>query len=700
MIDEFQDTSRLQWNNFYPLFYNAVSQQNRSLVVGDVKQAIYRWRNGDWTLLNSELTQQFKIFGGNEKTLPENWRSAPEVVNFNNEIFKNIPSIAASYIISDNLIQKHDNLLPTTLLNNQINVIKEIYSTAHQNVPEKNKNKKGFVEINFFKDKNTDKEEIKKQRLNKMIKVLEQLFDKGFQPRNIAVLVRKGSEGAVVAKKLMEYIKQNPLKSNLFKFVSNDSVLLGASSAVLLLTALLKFLINDNDLESKAEILFFYNLLSNDTGNSNDSAKNLSHTNLKNTKTFFKILPDEFVKNADSLKKQPLSSIVNNLLSIFIFKNKNYTNIEKQLPFIHTFQDFVLNYVKNNGNDIFGFLQWWNEQGYNTPVSLSENQNAIKIITVHKSKGLEYSAVIIPFADWKLDHEPFMANYIWCHTDKPFDNFSAVPVKYSSSLVNTKFQTDYFTERAMAFIDNINLLYVAVTRAEKALFIFTSLPENNAIDKISDVLYTAINNNNLKEINLSDDDSVFRCGELIENNNKILPETVEQKIDTVNINTRNLRLRLSAKELFTDGNKKRTQSLNRGKVFHKIMENIITVDDIIPVLNTAKNSGIISVKDALLLETDLTKILNTTKIYPWFSDKYSVLTETTILTSDGEMKRPDRVMENDNKIIVVDYKFTSNQKKEHIKQVKEYIDKIKLIETKPVEGFVWYVLQNNLVKIN
>jgi len=694
MIDEFQDTSKLQWDNFLPLFYNAVSQQNRSLVVGDVKQSIYRWRNGDWTLLNSKIKQQFEIFGVDEKNLPKNWRSAPEIVNFNNEIFKIIPSISSSYIISDKMVKDYGDLLPNELLNLHLQTITDIYSTAQQEVPEKNKNKKGFVEVSFFDGKGIDKDEGVELRLEKMIQVLEQLFEKNIQPRDIAILVRKGAEGAAVASRLMEYIKQNPEKSDFFKFVSNDSVLLNSSSVVLLVIALLKFLFNNDDIESRAEILFFYNLLTN---NPVYSARKLSHTNLKDIEAFFETLPQEFVNNTDNLKKQPLSAIVNNLLSIFVFKNRDFDSLHKQLPFIHTFQDFVLDYVKSNGNDISGFLLWWDEQGYKIPVSLSENQNAIRIITIHKSKGLEYDAVIMPFADWKLDHEPTIPNYIWCETVEPFTDFSAVPVRYSQSLINTKFQNDYFTERTMAFIDNINLFYVAVTRAAEALYIFAALPKSDNFTKISDILYAAVNSNDIAINNQSDDPLIFRTGELVEESAGKVSRSDEQKFEAIDVNNRNLRLRLSAKDLFTNDNEERTQSLNRGKVFHKIMENIITVNDIDSAVNSVDSAVLLP--DTAEFKKQLTQILNSNSVKPWFSGEYKILNETTLLTTSGELKRPDRVMENDNKIIVVDYKFTSNKKYEHINQVKEYINTIKTIENKSVNGFVWYLPQNELVEV-
>lgn len=685
MIDEFQDTSKLQWNNFLPLFTDSISQGYKSMVVGDVKQSIYRWRNGDWTLLNHKIADTFKNHGVKEETLKFNWRSAPTVINFNNSIFNTISAYAIEYLNS--------NDIPEQIAEKFNQTIHNIYSSANQKIPEKNKDILGLVNVQFLEE-SKDNEENTQWYLNKMIEALSELFSKNTQPKNIAILVRKGKEGAMVAKHLMEHIQKNPDKANLFNFVSNDSVLLGSSSIILLLIALLEYLANPDNNESKATILYFYSLL---TSSPIEAAKKLLTVDFKGQNQFLNALPPNFKKELNSLKKLPLSALTNRLLSIFIFDNKPI-DISKQLPFIHTFQDCVLNHTKNNSNDIIGFLDWWNEYGINQPVNLSDEQNAIRIITIHKSKGLEYNAVIIPFAQWDLDQR---SKYMWCETPNTFNQLSMVPIKYSSELANTAFKYDYLTEKTMSLIDNINLLYVSLTRAVKALYIFAPKPKKiDNYKKISDLIYNILNSspNFTKEWNI--EELRFSSGNLqTEKIEKLQLKKPNTKLPNLSNSESRLGLRLSAKEYFVNDEGEPSQVINMGNIYHRVMERIITVNDVGTAVNSVIHEGLLSRPEGNKLIPKLNYILKSQKVASWFNNGYRIMNESSIITKGGTMKRPDRVMIGKNEVIVIDYKFTNNHSTKHIEQVKEYMTFIESIEKINTIGYVWYVLENEIIKV-
>ena len=205
------------------------------------------------------------------------------------------------------------------------------------------------------------------------------------------------------------------------------------------------------------------------------------------------ILPEEFLAQQQWLKRKTLPELAESLIRIFKL-HKNPRN----LAFLQAFQDAILKFSEDNTANISNFRQWWDEQGKNLSVEIPEDIDAIRVLTIHKSKGLEFDAVIIPFCNWSMDHNPRHDNYIWCHQPHwPFDAFDLIPLKYSSRLKKTIFSGDYLEEFSKVHIDNLNLLYVAFTRAAKALLVNGQLPTENDLKKgkissVSDLIYQGI----------------------------------------------------------------------------------------------------------------------------------------------------------------------------------------------------------------
>ena len=685
MIDEFQDTSKIQWENFSPLFLNGISQNHESLVVGDVKQSIYRWRNGDWTMLNHKLAHDFRNFGVNEINLEFNWRSAPEIINFNNWVFESISKHAMVYMQNKNA--------PEELSQEYVGMLANIYSSSKQQIPEKNKNLSGCVTVSFC-DEGKDKEENEQWYLDNMLNALLELLDAGVEPKDIAILVRRWKEGAAVAKHLMEYIQKNPDRKEQLSFVSNDSVLLGSSSIILLLISLLEYLVNTENKESKAAIIYFNSLLSK---NATHSASDLMDIDFADNQQFLSKLPTDFSENISALQKSPFPTLIYRLLNIFVYPNE-MVNISQQLPFIHTFQDIILNFSQNNGSDISTFLNWWNEFGITTPINLSDEQNAIRIITIHKSKGLEYKAVIIPFANWSLDQ---LSKYIWCKTPEAFNHFSIVPIRYSSALSKTTFKNEYWTEKTMALIDNLNLLYVAFTRAVQSLYVFAPKPtKDDSFSKISDLIFSMLENENILHGKWDEETLTFASGKLnMLQNEKKEQVVTNELIPQIKNNERTLKIRLSTHDLFKDKEGVLHKKVNMGNIYHKIMEQIVTLNDIESAVKSMEIQGFLGRTEAQNLVIKLKDTLSSEQTINWFNNTYRILNESSILLKQSQIKRPDRVMIGNDHIIVLDYKFTSNHDSKHEMQVKEYMKYVQLIENKTVEGFVWYVIENSLVKV-
>lgn len=688
MIDEFQDTSRMQWQNFYPLFFNGISQGNRSLVVGDVKQSIYRWRNSDWNLLHSELLQEFSAFNPEVINLPNNYRSQRYVVEFNNWCFSSLAAIAQN--------QFSQKLEEGKILIEKPDIISQIYQTVKQNLPDNKLNTKGFVSVRFNPEDNPEEPDgtfAQKQ----LIENLNQLFGNGYQPRDVAVLVRRNAEGALVAKWLMQHRQENPGQAHLFAFVSNDSVFLNASIIVNYLVAAIRFLIEPKNELNNAELYYFYTSRKESPVG---SVSNLAAIDCSDLENFLKLLPRDFVLALDELRQLPLTTLVNRLLNLLIY-NDNSLNIKQNFAFIQTFQDAVLQFSQKQGNNLATFIEWWEQTGSKLAVSLSDEQNAIRIITIHKSKGLQYKAVILPFVNWTLDQQ---RKLIWAKLDNPpFNSLPALPITYSGKLLSTHFGSHYMHEYLLAVIDNLNLAYVAFTRAENALFIIAPQPKKNDSDKrISDILFRAFTdfkNGLLPAPNTGTQANCYTYGVIppVEQTATV-PPTGNDYIPQLN-QTNFLKLRLKGQRFFQNDSQE-SQPVYKGQVFHALLEHIFIPEDIPGAVEKLTGNGLIHFSEKNSYQDALSRLISHPNLSSFFTPKYKSLTEVSFMMPDGSLKRPDRVLFGENQVIVIDYKYTTNISDAHKKQVREYMQAIAQIENKPVKGFVWYLINNHLVEVN
>jgi len=445
MIDEFQDTSIIQWKNFRQLINNSMAQGYENLIVGDIKQSIYRWRNSDWRTLRDlrrEVDNKRYIF----KPLNTNYRSCSNIIKFNNALFSIIP----------HLIDKElsDCKPPTSF--------SELFSESVQTDP---KNKMdGYIRIEFID--NSGGSEWHECVLHGIPSVIESVQDKGYRPSDIGILVRDNREGARVLKEIIDYSIKCPdekKKKYNYNVVSGESLLLVNSPAVNFIIAILMVLDNPEDMIGRALMLRYYLLA---TGKENADKISLASENLiEYSASFF---PEGYNKFLDDIRHQPLWNVTEQAISFFGLGNHSYN-----IAYLNSLQDIVVNYTSSRNPGISSFLEWWESEGNKESILLPEQQDSIKVLTIHKSKGLEFRIVILPFLSWNLDHKPFHTNILWVVPDSaPFDKLGIVPVRYKSDLTDTIFADQYYEEKYSAYLDNINLLYVAFTRAVNAIIGF------------------------------------------------------------------------------------------------------------------------------------------------------------------------------------------------------------------------------------
>lgn len=697
MIDEFQDTSKTQWHNFKPLIGNSLALGSKNLLVGDIKQSIYRWRNSDWKILSDEVQKDFAQFSPEVQSLNTNWRSKKNIIDYNNSVFA-----YSAQILQQQFNQEFNEGINKT--NPFEHKITEAYNDVFQKVPEQKDKEGGFIQHVFINGKEW-KDEVKIQ----IPKIIEELQGKGFHLNDIAILVRSGREGQDIANTLIEYKNQSGSKYK-FDFISNDSLYLANSSLVRFLVSILEFMMNPEDDINLSFLAYEYRSYLKEEKISNDDLHELlkNHSKLERQKGYDKIFPKEFIDSVDQIKQLPIYELIDRVVRLF-----GLNKIKSELPYLKAFLDLVLDFSKKSASDIYTFVNWWNEDGHKKTLSVSENQDAIRIVTIHSSKGLEFKNVIIPFCNWNIDHKPSQTNILWCNTDeKPFNSLDLIPVKYSNKLANTVFTSDYLEEKLHAYVDNLNLLYVAFTRAEENLFCFSEYKENaKKISNVGNLLYFMYENHKnyptgetLTDIteNWDKQNLSFISGQLrqSENMKKDLPDEFELKgFESFDIKNK-LRLKLHDNSFFTGQESAPFEKVNHGKLMHEVFENIRTDKDISQAIDKLIFEGKLSPNEKPEIKQKIDDLFQNKQIKSWFSKDWKVRAEAEIILTSGKTARPDRVISNNEKTIVIDYKFGEQEEEKHLKQVRSYMDILSKMESKLVEGYLWYVDLNIITAVN
>lgn len=674
MIDEFQDTSIIQWDNFRPLIENSMAEGHDNLVVGDVKQSIYRWRNSDWQILGKVLVNSVdnqRIFS---EPLTTNWRSRSNIIRFNNSLFTIIPDqIDASLA---------DEKIPVSF--------KKLYAEAIQSDPCRNEG--GYVRMEFIK--NDDEKKWEKTVLELLPSYIESLQDKGYKASDIGIIVRDGREGCRVLNTLIDYNSNNDndsKKTYNFNAVSNDSLLLSNSPVIIFMIAAISVANDPHDYISRAVMLRYY-LMS--TGYENAEKVSLQSNKLiEISRQYF---PRGFENQLERIRQIPLFEATESIIKFFCLGDYS-----SNVPFLNTFQDYVVNFTGTKNADFQSFLDWWEETGRKKSVVLPGNQDAMRILTIHKSKGLEFKVVILPFLSWNLDHIPSKQPFLWVKPgSEPFNDLGVVPVKYSQELTKTIFAEDYEDEKYSVYLDNINLLYVAVTRAKDVLIGF-SIDNPKTQNSIGGVLKNAFTmpaemlENDFSLASVYDKESrIFEYGQIPENRcekeskNSFLSSDykVSQKLES-------LKLKLHGENYFSSELRKK---INYGKLMHEVFEGINTPDDIAIAIRKLVLEGKLAEDESLEIEKKVIEMISQPVITDWFSSDNKVMNEAGILLPSGVTRRPDRVIFRSGKTTIIDFKF-GEENPRYAEQVDQYRNLLTEMGYDNIDAFIWYVDKNKIV---
>lgn len=694
MIDEFQDTSTLQWGNFKNLLVENMSQANGCLLVGDVKQSIYRFRNGDWSIL-AGIEREFAGWHPQIHTLATNYRSAGNIVAFNNDLF---PRAAAQL----------DAMGDTQ-------TIAAIYADVEQQAGH---GEGGYVRIclqatargetSSPQGVSPENDGVQAEEDTRSVEhdLAEQVIDlhrRGVPYEQMAILVRFNSSTPPLLSYFARRYPDIPI-------VSDEAFLLQSSPAVQLIVGAMRYMVDPSDTICRARLAYDY------------QSRVLGHTPewddvARQAET---LLPEAYVADRPLLASLPLYEMALRLVELF-----RPERIEGSAPYLYCFLDAVLAFLDDNASDLRRFLTHWDETLCRKAIPAGEVPG-VRVLTIHKSKGLAFHSVFMPNVDWPIERGP-RGDMLWCvPTEPPYDGLPLLPVPLGSEkAVKASIYADAYEEEFLQRrIENLNLAYVAFTRAIQNLYIWAQTdmivaeaeddkPKRKTPDRpktVGDLLYRCLSER-MEDV----DDHLFYhigepgpgvnspakkgAGKEPENPLEARPST--EWVEMGHTRTRakyrqsNAATRFLADETDTEA-AKRAEYISRGKLLHYIFAGIETATDVDTMITRLDLEGLVGgEKEAEALRRLVDRRLSDPQVKGWFDGSWRLYNECSILAADTstdtvKVRRPDRVMMRDGQVVVVDFKF-GKAREEYHDQVREYCDLLRRMGHADVRGYLWYV---------
>ncbi len=647
LLDEFQDTSFVQWDNFRPLLLNSISQGFYNLIVGDVKQSIYRWRNASWEILQRKVRESFSRTS--EHSLQDNWRSAVEIVRFNNTFFGELPRML------DRQLQRQGLCLEGSPS------LEELYSDVHQNPRRSSTLPEGSVEISFCESK---------ELYLQCCEAVKSAMERGFRQGDIAVIVRTNRMGGEIASLLVQ---------KGLSVITNDSLRLSGSRVIRMLISRLYLIDNPDDR------LRGYNA------------------------------GEDFDPIAVSGGWQSLVDLCDSLLASIPQEKVNGDTL-----YVLSFMDLVKDFVERNGNSLHSFLEYWETEGMQESISSPDGADAVTVITTHSVKGLDYPYVIMPVQK----REQWVQGNIWAAPNVEGTHFGRlekaiydIPMKKGT--LRTLFSEEFRREMNLCYADNLNVWYVAMTRAVEGMHIVAPLPikavtEHRKGSAWADVsglggsLYQFVidHSESFSHIGNQENVETYLWGVLSEKAAKKGSRWTKPGVESVSLQLKyydgyapdlqtrvRIRIKGDAKEFFSsDGAALSASARLKGSVLHKIMENVYDSSDLEEAVKAAVSEGYLVESESREAFALLKEALKTVSDRGWYcADKSRFLDERDIIDQNGEVYRPDRVvLRKDGGVDIVDYKF-GQKRSSYLRQVARYIALYKAMGYSNIRGYLWYV---------
>ncbi len=698
IFDEFQDTSSLQWNNFKPLVANALSEGYPALVAGDVKQSIYRWRNSDWNILADRINFDFPNYPPVEISLDKNWRSRTNIISFNNAVTGYLKLMIEDFLTADPGYERYKKRFAG------------IYSHFLQQPGNNREDGSGLVEIRLLPS-----EDFNTNSAGLLIEQVKYLQDMGIRASDTAILIRKNDEGpGIIERFLAESGRPGNEKYNL-SVISGESLYLSVSKGVNMVMLTVSLLTEPENRVGKTALLHFW------LAWLKPHLQESGHLNMEtvlNEDPAGKGISTDYT---DELFEAELGGILQDIREKLLLLSPGETlseicsrfklfSVVSEIPFLQTLIDQAAEEKVTFSNDLANLLLWWNETGYKVSVRAGQDVDAVRLLTVHKAKGLEFEAVLIPFFNWDTSWPSNKAPVLWCHSDTaPFKSFPLVPVRAGKKLMNTVFRDDYAEEKVNSYIDSLNLVYVAFTRAKSVLFVNCRDPFERGgrcgspgpATSFNSLLACSLDKMAREDqfANCWDDGkTLFRFGHLPPRDEKTGSKGPDWpgRYHYYEYRER-IRLRLNSEDFIIYGDKQKPAK-NTGKLVHEILADVETSDGFQHSCDKAFAEGRINSSERDAVIRQFGEGMNNPIVNDWFSGKYEILNERNLLT-EHEILRPDRIMIKGKRAIIVDYKWGEKMTQRYHRQVGRYAGILKKCGFEDVDGYIWYINLNEVEKV-
>lgn len=699
LLDEFQDTSRMQWENLLPLVRNGLANGHDSLIIGDVKQSIYRFRNSDPQLLHSQLKVDFSndsIKYNEGRSI--NWRSARNIVHWNNAFFQFL-SMALNmdefYADVEQEVSPKNEKLPGHVV------------VARREIPDKKKDTDGSNDCEIKNDDNSNDNDLnfKEWAIEKMIVDLQSLLARGFKQKDIAVLSNTNREGQLAISRIMKWNIENPDKQ--MKVVSEESLLVISSPAVRIVVNILKMLDRcEAHNEDGREMPMVLRRFEANRSEGMDTSEAFEDAIVSKDED----IADYIDRLYETSKSACLDSVVEQIIKSQLSKQMT----EENTPYLLAFLDSVVDFMSRYGSNIHHFLKWWDKVGPGLSISSPDNIDAIRVITIHKSKGLQFPCVLIPMFDWNFDQ----SSIEWIETAGFKDKLPKgvaippiVPVKRDNK--STLFDNEFKEIARSNIMDSLNKTYVACTRAQYELIIYTENNKELGL-QLSQFLETCRNNADIAPTPTEncDPDVVYELGKpmlrsdipALNSDDNALPDNVESRImPPYSVVSDVDRWKLTSPDIIID-----VRGTTRwvGEMLHKVMERVRTPKNLKKAFGRALHRGMITEEEHDEYLALLSKRLADPRVADWFANDNRLMLERSVTIGGNGQKRPDRVvMKPNGEIIIVDYKFgdrSDDNDTKYKRQVAGYKRAVcDALGCRPgcVSGYVWYIHSGDILAV-
>lgn len=699
LLDEFQDTSRMQWENLLPLVRNGLANGHDSLIIGDVKQSIYRFRNSDPQLLHSQLKVDFSndsIKYNEGRSI--NWRSARNIVHWNNAFFQFL-SMALNmdefYADVEQEVSPKNEKLPGHVV------------VARREIPDKKKDTDGSNDCEIKNDDNSNDNDLnfKEWAIEKMIVDLQSLLARGFKQKDIAVLSNTNREGQLAISRIMKWNIENPDKQ--MKVVSEESLLVISSPAVRIVVNILKMLDRcEAHNEDGREMPMVLRRFEANRSEGMDTSEAFEDAIVSKDED----IADYIDRLYETSKSACLDSVVEQIIKSQLSKQMT----EENTPYLLAFLDSVVDFMSRYGSNIHHFLKWWDKVGPGLSISSPDNIDAIRVITIHKSKGLQFPCVLIPMFDWNFDQ----SSIEWIETAGFKDKLPKgvaippiVPVKRDNK--RTLFDKEFKKIARSNIMDSLNKTYVACTRAQYELIIYTENNKELGL-QLSQFLETCRNNADIAPTPTEncDPDVVYELGKpmlrsdipALNSDDNALPDNVESRImPPYSVVSDVDRWKLTSPDIIID-----VRGTTRwvGEMLHKVMERVRTPKNLKKAFGRALHRGMITEEEHDEYLALLSKRLADPRVADWFANDNRLMLERSVTIGGNGQKRPDRVvMKPNGEIIIVDYKFgdrSDDNDTKYKRQVAGYKRAVcDALGCRPgcVSGYVWYIHSGDILAV-